>query len=71
MSDKLFVIPKPIARTKLRLFCFPYAGGGVSTFVPWASDFADDDIELVAVQPPGKGSRIRETPHSNMAALVE
>jgi hypothetical protein len=45
---------RPAAR--LRLFCFPHAGGAASTFRELAR-LAPPDIELVAVQYPGRQDR--------------
>jgi surfactin synthase thioesterase subunit len=52
-----------------KLFCFPFAGGGASVFRPWMTQFPSD-IEICAVQLPGRESRLREQPHENMAELV-
>ncbi len=49
--------PKPAAR--LRLFCFPYAGGGATTYSPWVSAIAPD-IEVYPVQLPGRENRVGE-----------
>jgi surfactin synthase thioesterase subunit len=48
---------RPAAR--LRLFCFPHAGGAASTFRELAR-LAPPDIELVAVQYPGRQDRYGE-----------
>jgi len=53
----------------LRLFCFPYAGGGASLFRDWAPHFADG-IEVCPVELPGRGVRFTETPHAELGALV-
>ena len=42
-----------------RLFCFPSAGSGASAFLPW-SDWLSDKIDLVAVQLPGRETRLAE-----------
>lgn len=57
--SKWFLIsrPKPLAR--YRLFCFPYAGGSASAFLPW-EDLVPAEVELVAVQPPGRANRLDE-----------
>lgn len=54
----------------LRIFCFPYAGGGASVFRPWA-DALPEGVELCAVQPPGRESRLREAPLARLGELVE
>lgn len=57
------------ARPRLRLICFPYAGGGAVTFHGW-QDLLPRDIELCAVQLPGRESRLAEKPMDRMADLV-
>jgi surfactin synthase thioesterase subunit len=44
---------------KLRLYCFTYAGGSASAYLPWHRHLPDG-VELCAVQLPGRGTRIRE-----------
>lgn len=58
--------PKPAA--KLRLLCISYAGSGASTFRDW--NFGDD-IEVAAVQLPGREWRRNEPLATSMAALVD
>lgn len=41
---------------RLRIFCFPYAGGGAEAFVPWC-DLAPDDVEIYAIEPPTLAAR--------------
>lgn len=53
-----------------RLFCMPYAGGGVAPYRLWFKSLPDD-IEVVAVQLPGRESRLRETPLTSIAAMVD
>jgi surfactin synthase thioesterase subunit len=43
----------------VRLFCFPYAGGGASVFAPWAHALPRE-VEVSAIEAPGHGSRLRE-----------
>jgi len=54
---------RPLIRpeTELRLFCFPFAGGGTVTYRPW-TEYLDPRIELVAVEPPGRQTRLGEEP---------
>jgi surfactin synthase thioesterase subunit len=59
---------KPHAR--IRLFCFPYAGGGASLFRAW-SEYLPQDIEVCPVQLPGREKRLLETPFSHMPALID
>jgi surfactin synthase thioesterase subunit len=57
---------RPAAR--LRLFCFPFSGGGASAFRGWAD--ALPTVEVCAVQPPGRESRLREPAFTRMDPLV-
>lgn len=59
---------RPAAR--LRLFCFPYAGGGASVYRGWADELPEA-IEVCPVQPPGREGRIRQPPHRDLDSLVE
>jgi acyl transferase domain-containing protein/surfactin synthase thioesterase subunit/acyl carrier protein len=61
VGDGWLVFPRPNPSAATRLFCFHYAGGGAATFRPWA-DTLDPSIELVAVDPPGRGARVDESP---------
>lgn len=58
---------RPAAR--LRLFCFPHAGGGASTYRHWPAALPES-IDVCPVQPPGRENRIREEPCSTMDELV-
>jgi medium-chain acyl-[acyl-carrier-protein] hydrolase len=53
----------------MRLVCFPYAGGGPSIFRAWASQLPAD-IEICAVQAPGKERRLGEPPLRRLSAVV-
>jgi medium-chain acyl-[acyl-carrier-protein] hydrolase len=63
------VIPKPNPQARLRLFCFPYAGGGASLFRPWAEEMPPL-VEICAIQPPGRESRFSEPRFTSLAPLV-
>lgn len=54
---------------RFRVFCFPFAGGGSAAFHSWASQ-THPAIELVAVEPPGRLSRIHEPPVRDMDTFV-
>ena len=53
----------------LRLFCLPYAGGAASAYRCWA-DGLPPEVEVCALQLPGRGSRIREAPFRRVEDLV-
>lgn len=59
--------PRPGAR--MRLICFAHAGGGSLAFHPWSSE-PWPEIEVCAVQLPGRESRLREPAVDEMAPLL-
>ncbi|MGB2677420.1 MAG: alpha/beta fold hydrolase, partial [Candidatus Acidiferrum sp.] len=61
---------KPNPQARLRLFCFPYAGTGASIFRTW-SDGLPADFEVCPVQFPGRGTRLMETPFTQLEPLVQ
>ena len=62
--------PKPNPQASIRLFCFPYAGGSAVVFRSWP-EALPSNVEVVAVQPPGRGARIMEAPFTSLTPLVE
>jgi len=52
-----------------RLICFPHAGAGASAYAEWAA-LLPDDVELVAVQLPGRQDRIAEDPFTEVGPLI-
>ncbi|BCL80846.1 thioesterase [Ktedonobacteria bacterium brp13] len=54
----------------IRLFCFPYAGGGASIFRNW-SEQLPAEIEVCPVQLPGRESRLSEQPFSELPPLLD
>jgi medium-chain acyl-[acyl-carrier-protein] hydrolase len=52
------------------LFCFPYAGGLATVYRPWAA-LLPSDVELCAIELPGRGARLKEAPVRQLMALVE
>jgi acyl transferase domain-containing protein/surfactin synthase thioesterase subunit len=68
-NDWLIVVG-PRAAPRLRLFCFPFAGGGSAVYRNWAQHL-DPGIEVVAVEPPGRLGRIAESPIADMNEFVE
>jgi surfactin synthase thioesterase subunit len=52
-----------------RLICFPHGGAGAGAYADWAG-LLPPEIELVAVQLPGRQNRIAEEPFSEVGPLV-
>jgi medium-chain acyl-[acyl-carrier-protein] hydrolase len=59
---------------RLRLFCFPFAGGGARTYGVWAADLPSDlerDVELWAVNLPGRETTLADAKFTDLGSLVE
>lgn len=69
-TNSWIICPNPNPQARLRLFCFPYAGGGAAAYHPWAK-LLPSDVELYAIRLPGRESRMREAPYVRLAPLVE
>jgi medium-chain acyl-[acyl-carrier-protein] hydrolase len=63
-------LPSPNPKARLRLFCLPYAGGAATLFRAWPN-MLPPDVEVVALQPPGRGTRLLEPAFTRLTALVE
>ena len=68
--DKWIVRTKKVENPRLRLFCLPYFAGGASIFNSW-HEFLPDDIEVCAVQLPGREERGDEKPFDDVKELVK
>ena len=54
----------------LKLFCFPYAGGTASIYRNWA-DLLPPTVQVIPVELPGRGARLREPPFVSATALID
>jgi medium-chain acyl-[acyl-carrier-protein] hydrolase len=54
---------------RLRLFCFPYAGGGASIYRAWSS-YLPESIEVCPIYLPGRESRFNEPAFTRISPLV-
>lgn len=54
---------------RLRLVCFPYAGGTAATYHSWQTHLPES-ISLCAVQLPGRADRIREMPIKQLGSML-
>jgi medium-chain acyl-[acyl-carrier-protein] hydrolase len=61
--------PKPNPTAGLRLFCFPYAGGGSLVFYHWPGALPPA-IEVCSIQLPGREHRVKEPPFSELRPLL-
>lgn len=57
-------------QARLRLFCFPYAGGGNQIFRSWAASLPSP-IEVCPVQLPGRGNRMNGPRYTNLLTLTK
>jgi len=65
-----FLQPPRRSEAKLRLFCFPYAGGAAALYRGWANPIPST-VEVVPVELPGRGKRLTEPPLRSLPALIE
>ena len=65
----LIVRFQPVAAPRARLLCFPHAGGGAGIYRPWVSELPRE-IDVCAVQPPGRERSFGAAPITSMRALV-
>ena len=63
------ICPSPNALAQVRLFCFPYAGGGASVFRTWSKSLPGH-VEVCAIQLPGRESRFREPPLTQLPDIL-
>ncbi len=61
---------RPQPEAEVRLFCLPHAGGSAAMFFAWPA-LLPDSVEVVGLQLPGRGRRIREAGYTRMTPLVE
>lgn len=69
-TRRWLVRPSPNPDAALRLFCFPFAGGGASIFRLWPAGLPSS-VELCALQLPGRESRLREPAHQRIGPLLD
>jgi len=71
MPESIWFRPiQPNPGASIRLFFFPYAGGGTATLRRWPS-LLPRHIELFGVQLPGRERRLTEKPMNRMAPLAD
>lgn len=60
----------PRSKAHIRLFCFPYAGGGSLAFYNWPNAFSAN-IEICSILLPGRECRINEKPIKQIEQLID
>jgi surfactin synthase thioesterase subunit len=60
---------KPDPAARIRLFCLPSAGAGAQAYQPWKAQLPPW-IQLAPIALPGRESRFRERPRTQVATLV-
>jgi medium-chain acyl-[acyl-carrier-protein] hydrolase len=72
--DDLIACQWPNPSARLRVFCFPFAGGAASTFNTWAKELPPDvraQSEFCAIQLPGRESNMRASPFDGLAPMID
>jgi medium-chain acyl-[acyl-carrier-protein] hydrolase len=59
----------PAGRSRLRLFCLPFAGGSSVAYRDWQAHLPAD-IRVHAIELPGRGARLAETPLTSIQAMA-
>jgi medium-chain acyl-[acyl-carrier-protein] hydrolase len=63
--------PRCHGTPRIRVFCFPHAGGGSALYRPWRAPLAEAGIDVCPVVLPGREGRIRERPHDSVHTLMD
>jgi medium-chain acyl-[acyl-carrier-protein] hydrolase len=56
--------------SKIKLFCFPYAGGSAVIYNQW-KQYLDPEIELIPIELAGRGKRIQESLYTDVPAVID
>lgn len=69
MMPSPWLVRQSPSRPRMRLYCFPYAGGSATAFAAWQKALGPE-IEVCAVQLPGRGARMGEPCMTSLADVV-
>jgi medium-chain acyl-[acyl-carrier-protein] hydrolase len=69
LANAWVTCPRPNPQARLRLFCFPYAGGAASAYYNWSNDLPRE-VEVRPIQLPGRENRLREPAYSQLEPLL-
>jgi medium-chain acyl-[acyl-carrier-protein] hydrolase len=68
-ANQWLTCSKANPQAQVRLFCFPYAGGGAQIYHKWHTGLPKS-VEVCPVQLPGRGNRIMDPPYTQLMPLV-
>lgn len=68
--DRWLPYRRALSQPALRLFCLPYAGGSAAAYRKW-HEHMPGEVEVCAVQLPGRERRMREPAFTRMRLVVE
>ena len=69
-ADLWFHRPRPNPDAAARIFCLPFAGGRAQIFNGWPEG-VPPEVEVVALQLPGRAARVQEDPFERLEPLLE
>ena len=69
-TDPWTIYARSNQQARLRLFCFPYAGGSASIYRTWSEELPPE-VAIYPIQLPGRETRLMEPPFTQMPATVE
>lgn len=69
-NSRWVTFSRPVPDAKLRLFCFPYAGGSSVTYRAWPLGLPAD-VEVCAIELPGHGNRLHEPLFDRLTPLLD
>jgi medium-chain acyl-[acyl-carrier-protein] hydrolase len=69
MTSRWIAFPRANPKAKTRLICFPCAGRGASLYRTWPGHLGKD-VEVCAIQPPGRENRIGDPPLTRFQDLL-
>jgi len=64
------VSKRPLYQPKLNLYCFAYGGGNASLYEPWGNSLGEE-IEVFAIQLPGRENRFEEPYFTQISELSD
>lgn len=68
-SANSWILRQSGGKRRQHLYCFSYAGGNAASFIPWQAGLGSD-IEVCAVQLPGRGARLDEPLQQSFSSLI-